>query len=102
MAGIVVLAGPTAVGKTALITRLAEEYPLEVISLDSRQVYHGLRIGTAQPTTEEQAVAQRIARVESENKQLRRSLEEAEQKLDAITSIERSIREQTDNREIQN
>jgi len=53
-------------------------------------------------TTEEQAVAQRIARVESENKQLRRSLEEAEQKLDAITSIERSIREQTDNREIQN
>jgi hypothetical protein len=45
-------------------------------------------------TTEEQAVAQRIAKVESENRQLRRSLEEAEQKLDAITSIERSIREQ--------
>ncbi len=45
-------------------------------------------------TTEEEAVAQRIAKVESENRQLRRSLEEAEQKLDAITSIERSIREQ--------
>ncbi len=47
--------------------------------------------------TEKQANAQRIAKVESENRQLRRSLEEAEQKLDAITSIERSIREQADN-----
>ena len=45
-------------------------------------------------TSEEQAIAQRIAKVESENRQLRRSLQEAEQKLDAITSIERSIREQ--------
>lgn len=53
-------------------------------------------------TTEEQAIAQRIARVESENRQLRRSLEEAEQKLDAITSIERSIREQSDDGELQN
>ena len=45
-------------------------------------------------TSEEQAVSQRIAKVESENRELRRSLEEAEQKLEAITSIERSIREQ--------
>jgi hypothetical protein len=52
--------------------------------------------------TEERAIAQRISRVESENRQLRRSLEEAEQKLDAISSIERSIREQTDNDEMQN
>lgn len=51
-------------------------------------------------TTEEQAIAQRIAKVESENRQLRRSLEEAEQKLDAITSIERSIREQTEDGEM--
>ncbi len=48
-------------------------------------------------TTEEAAIAQRIAKIESENRQLRRSLEEAEQKLEAITSIERSIREQADN-----
>ncbi len=51
-------------------------------------------INSRAATTEEQAVADRIAKVESENRQLRRSLEEAEQKLDAITSIERSIREQ--------
>jgi hypothetical protein len=57
---------------------------------------------TRAATTEEEAVAQRIANVESENRQLRRSLEEAEQKLEAITSIERSIREQADNGEMQN
>ncbi len=52
--------------------------------------------------SEEQAIAQRIATVESENRQLRSSLEEAEQKLQAISLIERSIREQTDNGELQN
>lgn len=47
--------------------------------------------------TEEAAVAQRIAAVEAENRQLRQSLAEAEEKLEAITTIERSIREQSDN-----
>lgn len=50
-----VIVGPTAVGKTALILPLAREFSLEVISLDSRQIYHGLRIGTAQPSAAEQA-----------------------------------------------
>ncbi len=49
------IAGPTAVGKTGLVTALAAEFPIEVISLDSRQIYHGLRIGTAQPTPEDLA-----------------------------------------------
>jgi len=44
--------------------------------------------------TEEQAVSQRLSSVEAENRRLRRELEEAENKLEAITSIERSIREQ--------
>lgn len=44
--------------------------------------------------TEEQAISQRLASVEAENRRLRRDLEEAETKLEAITSIERSIREQ--------
>ncbi|MCK9996160.1 MAG: tRNA (adenosine(37)-N6)-dimethylallyltransferase MiaA [Candidatus Krumholzibacteria bacterium] len=51
-----VIVGPTAVGKTGLVTSLADRFPIEVISLDSRQIYHGLRIGTAQPTAEELAV----------------------------------------------
>ena len=45
-------------------------------------------------TTEEQAVAQRIANVEAENRRLRQSLAEAEDKLEAITSIEREMRDQ--------
>jgi len=48
-----VIAGPTAVGKTGLVTTLAAEFPIEVISLDSRQVYRGMHIGTAQPTPAE-------------------------------------------------
>jgi len=44
--------------------------------------------------TEEQAISQRLSTVEAENRQLRSDLDEAEQKLEAITSIERSIREQ--------
>ena len=46
-------------------------------------------------STEEAAAARRIARIENENRQLRDSLAEAEAKLEAITSIERSIREQS-------
>ena len=44
--------------------------------------------------TEEQALSQRLSSVEAENRQLRSELEEAEQKLEAITTIERSIRQQ--------
>lgn len=51
-----VIAGPTGVGKTGLVTTLAARYRIEVISLDSRQIYRGLRIGTAQPTAQEQAI----------------------------------------------
>jgi len=54
-----------------------------------------LRASTSRAArTEEQATSQRLASVEAENRQLRRELEEAESKLEAITSIERSIREQ--------
>ena len=47
-----------------------------------------------QARTEEQAINQRLAAVESENRRLRQELAEAENKLEAITTIERSIREQ--------
>ena len=43
---LLVIVGPTAVGKTALSLRLARDFSGEVISADSRQVYHGLDIGT--------------------------------------------------------
>ncbi len=52
---IVVIAGPTATGKTALALTLAQRYNAEIISADSRQVYRHLDIGTAKPTTQEQS-----------------------------------------------
>jgi tRNA dimethylallyltransferase len=50
-----VLAGPTASGKTAVALALAAELPLEVISVDSALVYRGMDIGTAKPTPQERA-----------------------------------------------
>lgn len=48
-----VLTGPTCSGKTALGVRLAREKGLDVICMDSMQIYRGMDIGTAKPTAEE-------------------------------------------------
>ena len=45
----IILAGPTAVGKTAVALRLAKELNYSIISVDSRQIYKGLNVGTAAP-----------------------------------------------------
>ncbi|RRA97690.1 tRNA (adenosine(37)-N6)-dimethylallyltransferase MiaA [Larkinella rosea] len=50
---LLVIAGPTAVGKTSLCVRLAKALQTEVVSADSRQLYRELSIGTAKPTLEE-------------------------------------------------
>jgi tRNA dimethylallyltransferase len=52
---LVVIVGPTAVGKTALAVHLAGVACGEIVSADSRQVYRGMDIGTAKATAEEQA-----------------------------------------------
>lgn len=49
------LLGPTASGKSSLALELAGRLPLEIVSLDSAQVYRGLDIGTAKPSREERA-----------------------------------------------
>lgn len=51
---LVVLAGPTAVGKTQLSVELAKHYKTVIVSCDARQFYHEISIGTAKPTHEEQ------------------------------------------------
>jgi tRNA dimethylallyltransferase len=51
----VVLAGPTASGKSALALALAARVPLEIISVDSALVYRGMDIGTAKPSADERA-----------------------------------------------
>ncbi|PWB68375.1 tRNA (adenosine(37)-N6)-dimethylallyltransferase MiaA [candidate division GN15 bacterium] len=55
MLPIPIICGPTASGKTSLALALAAEYPIEIVSADSRQLVRHLDIGTAKPTAEEQA-----------------------------------------------
>ena len=50
---IPIIAGPTAVGKTALSIALAKRLDAEIVSADSRQIYAPFRIGTARPTARE-------------------------------------------------
>lgn len=50
---LIVVAGPTGSGKTDLSIRLAQHYAAPVLSTDSRQMYIGMPIGTAQPTPEQ-------------------------------------------------
>ena len=52
---VIVLTGPTGSGKSALALQLAARLPLEIISVDSAQVYRGMDIGTAKPTPAERA-----------------------------------------------
>ena len=53
METLIVITGPTAVGKTELTVQLAHHYGIPVINADSRQIYRELKIGTAAPTIEE-------------------------------------------------
>ena len=55
MPSLVVLLGPTGVGKTELSLRVAEHLGSPIISSDSRQIYKDIPIGTAAPTTEQMA-----------------------------------------------
>ncbi len=52
---LIVLAGPTASGKTALAVALAEQFAGEIVSCDSVAVYRGMEIGTAKPSLAERA-----------------------------------------------
>jgi tRNA dimethylallyltransferase len=52
---LLVIAGPTGVGKTAAAVALARRLPIEVVSADSRQVYRFMDVATGKPTPEERA-----------------------------------------------
>ena len=51
---IPIICGPTGSGKTSIALQLASEFPIEIISADSRQVIRKLDLGTAKPTRQEQ------------------------------------------------
>jgi tRNA dimethylallyltransferase len=52
---LIAIVGPTSSGKTPLAVRLAERIGGEIINADSRQVYHGMDIGTAKPSSDERS-----------------------------------------------
>ncbi len=54
---LLVIVGATAVGKTALSLKIAQQFQGEIVSADSRLLYKGMDIGTAKPTLAEQSVA---------------------------------------------
>lgn len=54
---VVCLMGPTASGKTQLAIQLVQQYPFEIISVDSAMVYRGMDIGTAKPNADILAIA---------------------------------------------
>lgn len=56
-ATLIVVSGPTAVGKTALAIQLAQNFQTEIISADARQFYREISIGTAKPNADELAQA---------------------------------------------
>jgi tRNA dimethylallyltransferase len=53
--GVLILAGPTASGKTDLAVTLAQRFQAEIVGADSRQIYRGMPIGTAAPSPEQLA-----------------------------------------------
>ena len=54
---VLAIVGPTAIGKTTIAIDVAKKVNGEIIGLDSRQIYKGMAVGTAQPTVEELAAA---------------------------------------------
>jgi hypothetical protein len=86
-------------GEVALATiHLQEVEARLVLDAETRRLRsENTRTATTEEAAVEAAVARRIANVEAENRRLQRSLDDAESKLDALSAIERSLREQSDN-----
>jgi len=55
---LIVITGPTAVGKTAISLDIAKHFGIPIINADSRQIYRELRIGTARPSDEDMRIVQ--------------------------------------------
>ncbi len=89
---LIVIAGPTAVGKTALSIDLAKHFQCPVISADSRQFYKEMIIGTAKPTTEEM---QNVPHYFINNISIHDSYNVGQYERDAIDCIEKLFQEHT-------
>ena len=87
---LIIIAGPTAVGKTALSIELAKHYSCPVISADSRQFYKEMSIGTAKPNVEEM---QGITHYFIDNISIHDSYNVGQYERDAIECIENLFKE---------
>ncbi len=89
MKTLIVLLGPTAVGKTELSLQIAEHFGSPVINADSRQIYRDIPVCTAAPTPEEQA---RVKHYFVGTKGLDESFSAAQYELDALQVMEEEFR----------
>lgn len=90
MKTLVVLLGPTAVGKTKLSLSLAQHLHSPIISADSRQIFQGIEIGTAAPTPEERAMVQHFF---VGTRQLNEKYSAGQYELDALRLLEQLFAE---------
>lgn len=85
---ILTLMGPTASGKTALAMALCEDFPIDIISVDSALIYRGMDIGSAKPTQEElKKYPHKLINIKDPSE----SYSAAEFREDAITEINKSL-----------
>ena len=82
---LLLIVGPTGVGKTELSLRVAERYGCPILSCDSRQVFREIPIGTAAPTTTELA---RVKHYFIAERSVRDDYSAGQYERDAITLIE--------------
>lgn len=91
---VIVLVGPTAIGKTSLSLQLVERFDCEIVSMDSMQVYRYMDIGTAKPSPEEQAlVRHHLIDVVNPDEQYdaARFADDALKAIDSIAGRERTV-----------
>ena len=86
---LLLILGPTGVGKTELSLRVAEHYGCPILNCDSRQVYRGIPIGTAAPTSEEQA---RVRHYFVATRELEEDYNAGQYERDAITLLDELFR----------
>jgi len=82
---LLLLLGPTGVGKTELSLRVAERYGCPILNCDSRQIYRGIPVGTAAPTAEEQA---RVKHYFVATKDLEQDYNAGQYERDALTLLD--------------
>lgn len=91
---LIVIQGPTGVGKTGVGIRLARQYRIPILSADSRQVYREMRIGTAVPTPDELRQADHFF---IQNKSIHESFTAGDYEREALQLLENELFPKTSN-----